>query len=52
MKLIFKSKDEDIQLQTFFELWGCKESYIKATGEGLSFELNKCDFYNENDQVH
>jgi 4'-phosphopantetheinyl transferase len=48
MELIFNSNDP---LKTFFELWGCKESYIKAIGVGLSFELNKIDFLNINDQV-
>lgn len=48
MQLIQQSED---QLQTFFELWGCKESYIKAIGVGLNLELNKLDFTNENNQV-
>lgn len=45
------SQNEDIKLRTFYELWGCKESYVKALGVGLSLELNKLDFRNENDQV-
>lgn len=40
-----------MQLRTFFELWACKESYIKAIGVGLSLKLNKLDFRNENNQV-
>jgi phosphopantetheinyl transferase len=49
MHMIMKNQDENIRLATFFELWGCKESYIKAIGVGLSLELNKLDFYNQQD---
>ncbi|CAO3624149.1 unnamed protein product [Mucor hiemalis] len=48
MELMEQSGDK---LQTFFELWGCKESYIKAIGVGLNLELNKLDFMNENNQI-
>lgn len=47
MHMIMDNKDEETRLSTFFELWGCKESYIKAIGVGLSLELNKLDFYND-----
>lgn len=45
------SQNDDIKLATFYELWGCKESYIKALGVGLSLDVSKLDFRNENDQV-
>lgn len=34
------SKREEERLSYFYELWTLKESYIKNTGEGLSFPLN------------
>ncbi|KAI9347524.1 4'-phosphopantetheinyl transferase superfamily [Pilaira anomala] len=51
MQLIKNAENHDMQLRTFFELWACKESYIKAIGVGLSLKLNKLDFRNENNQI-
>ncbi|KAG2235132.1 hypothetical protein INT48_006513 [Thamnidium elegans] len=52
LELIKSNQDQELQLRTFYELWACKESYIKAIGVGLSLDLSKLDFRNENDQVH
>ncbi|KAI7889688.1 uncharacterized protein EV154DRAFT_603815 [Mucor mucedo] len=51
VELIMNNQDEDTKLATFFELWGCKESYVKALGVGLSLELNKIDFRNDHNQI-
>ncbi|KAG0194525.1 hypothetical protein DFQ28_009732 [Apophysomyces sp. BC1034] len=37
------------KLQIFYELWGCKESYVKAVGVGLSLGLNRIGFQNAAD---
>ncbi|KAI9280099.1 4'-phosphopantetheinyl transferase superfamily [Sporodiniella umbellata] len=49
LRLVMDSKDN--KLSAFFEIWGCKESYIKAIGVGLYMELKKLNFKNENQQV-
>jgi 4'-phosphopantetheinyl transferase len=49
MSLIANSKYD--KLSTFYEIWGCKESYIKAIGVGLALELDQLNFRNENDMV-
>ncbi|KAI8061270.1 4'-phosphopantetheinyl transferase superfamily [Thamnidium elegans] len=51
LELIKSNQDQELQLRTFYELWACKESYIKAIGVGLSLDLSKLDFRNENDQI-
>lgn len=51
MHLVMDSDNEDIRLETFYQLWGCKESYTKALGLGLSLDLLKLDFSNVQDTV-
>jgi 4'-phosphopantetheinyl transferase len=51
MQMIMASDDPNNRLRTFYELWGCKESYTKALGVGLSLELQKLCFMNENEEV-
>ena len=38
------SPQEMLQLQQFYRHWALKESYIKAVGIGLGFELSRCEF--------
>lgn len=51
MHLVMDNDDEDVRLETFYQLWGCKESYTKALGLGLSLDLLKMEFFNEKDIV-
>lgn len=51
MHLVMNNDDEDVRLETFYQLWGCKESYTKALGLGLSLDLLKMEFFNEKDIV-
>ena len=37
-------KDEWTQLDTFYRNWALKESFIKAIGVGLGFELQRLEF--------
>jgi 4'-phosphopantetheinyl transferase len=39
------------KLSTFYEIWGCKESYTKAIGIGLYLELQELSFSNQDKQV-
>ncbi|KAI8377540.1 4'-phosphopantetheinyl transferase superfamily [Radiomyces spectabilis] len=43
---IFNGQDEATQLRAFYQIWGCKESYTKAIGEGLAFDLQQISFNN------
>ncbi|KAI8971526.1 4'-phosphopantetheinyl transferase superfamily [Mycotypha africana] len=53
MQMIKKNnQDETARLKTFYQLWGCKESYAKALGLGLSLELNKVEFTSENNKIN
>ncbi|CAO3694440.1 unnamed protein product [Rhizopus stolonifer] len=49
MALITSSKED--KLSVFYEIWGCKESYIKAIGMGLYMELQKLSFKNQDQKV-
>jgi 4'-phosphopantetheinyl transferase len=51
MQLVMDSDDENVRLETFYQLWGCKESYTKALGFGLSLDLLKMEFFNEKNTV-
>ncbi|CAO3618998.1 unnamed protein product [Cunninghamella blakesleeana] len=41
--------NEEKRLTTFFQIWGLKESYIKAHGKGLSIPLNEFCICNDED---
>ncbi|XP_061184564.1 L-aminoadipate-semialdehyde dehydrogenase-phosphopantetheinyl transferase-like [Saccostrea echinata] len=41
---IQKSTEEREQLKTFYRLWCLKESYVKALGVGIGFEVSRLDF--------
>ncbi|KAL9539222.1 hypothetical protein MBANPS3_010389 [Mucor bainieri] len=51
MHLVMDSDNEDTRLETFYQMWGCKESYTKALGLGLSLDLLKLDFSNVQDTI-
>ncbi|KAI8646523.1 4'-phosphopantetheinyl transferase superfamily [Parasitella parasitica] len=51
MHLVMDSNDNDVRLETFYQLWGCKESYTKAVGFGLSLDLQTLEFSNEEDKI-
>lgn len=41
---ISKSAEESEQLKTFYRLWCLKESYVKALGTGIGYDLSKLNF--------
>ncbi|KAI9472305.1 MAG: 4'-phosphopantetheinyl transferase superfamily [Benjaminiella poitrasii] len=51
MDIMMDHNNENVRLETFFQFWGCKESYTKALGLGLSLELSKLEFSNEGKKV-
>ncbi|KAI7901607.1 4'-phosphopantetheinyl transferase superfamily [Cokeromyces recurvatus] len=51
MQLIINHDNEDSRLETFYQFWGCKESYTKAVGLGLSLDLSKLEFLNEEKKI-
>lgn len=55
LEFIFKQPDEESIYTAFFVTWSLKESYIKAIGLGLGFELQNICFsiqYSSNDKVN
>lgn len=43
-KLQWLNVDKEQQKEIFFNLWSCKESFIKATGRGLGLGVARCGF--------
>jgi 4'-phosphopantetheinyl transferase len=40
-QLLGSIKDDRHRLTTFYQIWGLKESYIKAIGKGLALDLDQ-----------
>ncbi|ORZ26071.1 4'-phosphopantetheinyl transferase superfamily [Absidia repens] len=40
-ELLAKISNEETRLTTFYQIWGLKESYIKAIGKGLALDLDQ-----------
>ncbi|CAO3581861.1 unnamed protein product [Absidia cylindrospora] len=40
-ELLGKISNEETRLTTFYQIWGLKESYIKAIGKGLALDLDQ-----------
>ena len=45
-----RSAKKENQIELFYRIWVLKESYIKATGEGLQTPLNEFQIYLENNR--
>jgi phosphopantetheinyl transferase len=43
-RYIHSTDDDDTRYTRFYRLWSLKESYIKAVGVGLGFELLRAEF--------
>lgn len=49
-RIIRSRQGERAQLSQFFSFWTLKESVVKATGEGLGFDLQRVEFYHASNQ--
>jgi 4'-phosphopantetheinyl transferase len=45
-----RAAGQDLQTQTFLRYWTCKEAFIKAVGEGISYPLDQFEIEFEQDR--
>lgn len=50
-KILIENTSESERNKMFFRLWTLKESYVKATGTGISYPLHKVSFSFENSAI-
>jgi 4'-phosphopantetheinyl transferase len=46
---VIRAADQDLRTQTFLRYWTCKEAFIKAVGEGISYPLDEFEIEFEQD---
>ena len=51
-KLIYSYNDKILQYKEFYKLWTMKESYLKAIGIGIGYELKNVEFLQVKDQQY